>query len=39
MKRLDCDPKFGGGICDSSPECYSPDTEEAVDKKDDGHWR
>jgi len=32
MKCLSCGYIFTGEICDRCPECFSPDTEDVVDK-------
>ena len=38
MKCGSCGHRFMGDIYDSCPECFSLDTEEAGDEKDDGYW-
>ena len=38
MKCRSCGRRFAGESYDSCPECYSLETEEAADKKDDGYW-
>ena len=38
MKCGSCGHRFTGESYDSCPKCFSPDTEEAVDEKDDAYW-
>ena len=38
MKCLSCGHRFKGEIYDRCPECFSSDTEEETDEKDDGYW-
>ena len=37
MKCVSCGHRFMGETYDSCPECFTFDTEEAVDEKDDGY--
>ena len=38
MRCLTCGHKFLGEIYDDCPECFSPNTEEAVEETNDGYW-
>jgi rubrerythrin len=38
MKCQSCGHRFAGETYESCPECFSPDTEEAADEKDDRYW-
>jgi len=38
MKCVNCGRRFSDEICDSRPECFSLDTEEVAEGKDDGYW-
>ncbi len=38
MKCLSCAHLFIGESYDRCPECFSLDTEEAADEKDDRYW-
>lgn len=38
MKCGSCGHTFTGETYDSCPECFSLDTEEAADEKDDRYW-
>ncbi|MBC8420778.1 MAG: hypothetical protein H8E10_19525 [Desulfobacterales bacterium] len=38
MKCRSCGYRFSGEIYDRCPECFSPDTEEAIDEKDHRYW-
>ena len=38
MKCLSCGHRFTGEIYDRCPECFSSDTEELPEEKDDGYW-
>ena len=39
MKCRSCGHRFAGESHNSCPECFSLDTEEIADEKDDGYWR
>ena len=38
MKCRFCGNRFVGQIYDRRPECFSSDTEEVIDQRDDGYW-
>jgi hypothetical protein len=38
MKCLSCGHRFAGERYDNCPECHSVNTEEAVEKTNDGYW-
>jgi hypothetical protein len=38
MKCQSCGHRFVGELYDSCPECFSSDTDEAVEEKNDGNW-
>ena len=38
MRCLTCGHKFLGEIYDDCPECFSPNTEKAVEETNDGYW-
>ena len=38
MKCGSCGHRFVGEFYESCPECFSSDTEEMIDEKDDGYW-
>ncbi len=39
MKCLSCGHLFTGEIYETCPECFSSDTEQLTDEKEDGYWR
>jgi len=38
MKYLSCGHQFRGEFYDSCPKCFSLDSEEVIDKNDNGYW-